>query len=988
VIASFNSTASTVQPDSAVTVILHPGQRGEYLSTALIGGRDPKTGGAKIGLASSIRGRPKRAVGYAMGSADTSAIALIGRDREVQALSEWIDAASAPRGGALLLRGAAGIGKSSLLEAAKAHAAAKRFQILTTTGVQSESRLPFAGLHQLLRPILQHVDRLPESYGKAIRTAFGLNDEAAPSPYVIALSTLHLLSECAESAPLLLLLDDAHWLDHSTAEAMAFVARRLDSDPVVLIPVMRDGFDSPLTNARIPELRVEALGDQDAARLLDAHSPRVPPTLRARILREAAGNPLALVELPIALAAKPDVANASATASLPLTERLELAFADRLSSLTPGTRSLVQVAAIDDRGVLAQLLSAASKLAGHEISLEAASAARVAGLVDIDGDQIRFRHPLMRSAIHQAMSLEERQAAHGALAATLDDDPDRQAWHRAAAVVGKHESIAADLEAVASRAQRRGATSVALQAYERAAQLADAPARRGSRLLNATYQALVLGWHNEVVRLLNGIDDQELDPRDRPGAAWVREMIAQSPRSGSSLISSFFEIADRMRAEGDIPRGVQALDTIAFRCWWSNPDDQTRAHMLEVVERFPLLEDDTRLIYILALTSPVERGAVIIDRVSRYWVNHRHDLGPESQSLGTAAMAVGDFVHAELFMDASISHGRAHGMIGVLPSKLGLLAWVKIQRGDWKHAASLASEAGRLADEIGQTNWTTMANLAAATIAAYRGEISAAETLASAADKVLLPWGANSMLALVQYPRGAAALADGRHEEAYQHLRRIFDPVDSVYHPHIRSWALVDLVEAAVLSGHEDEASTFVRELESVAAQTRSPLLLAALDFARPVLAPDENEAAFQETFGARFATWPFIRARLQLAYGIWLRRQRRAADSRTPLRAARDAFDALGAVPWGERARQELRASGETSRRRTHDLTDALSPQELQIAQLAAGGLSNKEIGQQLFLSHRTVGSHLYRIFPKLGITARSHLAAALQERPAQSSS
>jgi DNA-binding CsgD family transcriptional regulator/tetratricopeptide (TPR) repeat protein len=923
-----------------------------------------------------------------MRSADKQAVGLIGRDREVQALTERIDAASGPGGGALLLRGAAGIGKSSLLQAARAHAAAKGFQILTTTGVQSESRLPFAGLHQLLRPILHQVDRLPDSYGKAMRVAFGLSDEAIQSPYLIALSILHLLGDCAESAPVLLILDDAHWLDHSTAEALAFVARRLESDPIVLIPALRDGFESPFLNARIPELRVEALSDEDAALLLHARSPKVTPMLRDRILTEAAGNPLALVELPIALAAKADAAMASSTAHLPLTDRLERAFADRLSSLTPGTRSLVQVAASDDSGGLAQLLIAASKLGGHEISLEAAAEARVAGLVEIDGDHLRFRHPLMRSAIHQAMSLEERHAAHGALAATLDDDPDRRAWHQAAAVVGKNESIAASLESIASRAQRRGATGVALQAMERAAQLADDPARRGNRLLRAASYAQILGWHSEVVRLLKEIDDRELDPLDRPGAAWIREVTAQKPRSGSSLITSFFEIADTMRTEGDVPRGLSALLTIAFRCWWSNPDEPTRANMLAVVERFALPESDPRLIYILALASPSERGAVVVERLQRLWTDLHHDLGAESMLLGSAAMAVGDFVHAELFIDHSINYCRNHGLLGVLPSKLGLQPWIKIQRGDWKQAGSLASEAGRLAEEIGQTNWTTMADLAAATIAAYRGEIAAAEKLVAACDKVLLPFGAISMLALVQYARGAAALADGRNEEAYQHLRRIFDAADSAYHPHIRSWALVDLVEAAVYSGHEDEASAFVRELDAVAARTRSPLLQAALEFAHPVLAPHEHEAAFQATFGPGLGSWPFIRARLQLAHGIWLRRQRRAADSRTPLRAARDAFDALGAVPWGERARQELRASGETSRRRTYDLSEALSPQELQIAQLAAAGLSNKEIGQQLFLSHRTVGSHLYRIFPKLGITARSHLSAALQSRSAQPSS
>jgi RNA polymerase sigma factor (sigma-70 family) len=255
-----------------------------------------------------------------------------------------------------------------------------------------------------------------------------------------------------------------------------------------------------------------------------------------------------------------------------------------------------------------------------------------------------------------------------------------------------------------------------------------------------------------------------------------------------------------------------------------------------------------------------------------------------------------------------------------------------------------------------------------------------AERLIVEGARVYRSPGPDPHLAFVQWPRGVAALASGRFEEAYQALSRIFDASDVAYHAQIRNWVLVDLVEAAVYSGHEAEARGVVQELQQIVERSCSPQLQAALRYARAALSPDDDEGSFQ--IMADLANWPFTRARLQLAHGLWLRRQRRAADSRTPLRAARDTFDQLGAVPWGERARQELRASGETSRRRTYQLIDALSPQERQIAQLAATGMSNKEIGQQLFLSHRTVGSHLYRIFPKLGITARSHLRAALQER------
>jgi DNA-binding CsgD family transcriptional regulator len=916
-----------------------------------------------------------------VGRADPHPIELIGREAESRALAERIDAASVPQGGALLVRGEPGIGKSSLLESAKAHATAKRLRILTTTGVQSESRLPFAGLHQLLHALLDQVEGLPESYGNAIRAAFGLSEQTAPTPYLIAMAVLRLLGECAESAPILLLVDDAHWLDPSSAEALAFVARRLESDPIVMIAALRDGYESPLLAARIPELPLVGLSDLDAAALLAARAPALAAKQRDRILEEAAGNPLALVELPIALAAEQD--DAPRTRSLAITDRLEMAFAERLSSLTPATRRLLHVAAVDASGNLAEILSAASNLERREATLESVSEAEAARLIETDATHLRFRHPLIRSAIHHAMSLDQRQAAHAALAATLEGDPDRCVWHRAAAAFGRSEEIAAELEAAAKRAHDRGAISVGFDAIERAAQLSADPGRRPSRLIRAVLVASVLGRRDDVLRLLNELANINLGPLDGPQVAFLRESI-QGTYRGSSWVTPLADVADRMRADGDTDRGLDTLNEMGLRCWWSNPDAGIRAHVVEVAERFPVREDDVRLLHILALAAPIERGALVLERIARRKPETVDPLGG-AQKIGHAAVATGDFVRAERFIDVAVSSQRARGLLGALPGMLTHQAWVKTQLGDWKQASSLASEAARLADETGQQTWAAYANLAAATMLAYRGEVDQAEALATESETALLRRGPNPMLALVQYARGAAALAGNRHVEAFENLRRIFDREDSSHHPHVRGWALVDFVEAAVHSGHDGEAAAVVSELEAIASQSRSPLLEAALKFARPVLSPEGNEAAFQAAAGLGLADWPFTRARLQLAYGVWLRRQRRAADSRTPLRAARDGFDALGATPWGERARQELRASGETSRRRTYDLSDALSPQELQIAQLAATGLGNREIGQQLFLSHRTIGSHLYRIFPKLGITTRNQLSVALQSRSSE---
>ena len=914
---------------------------------------------------------------------DASPAALIGRDTETRALTERIDAAREGSGGAVLIRGAPGIGKTSVLEIARAHASATGHQVLSTTGVQSETHLPFAGLHQLLRPVSHDIDQLPASYAKALHSAFGLSDETVASPFLVALATLQLFAESAERAPLLLLVDDAQWLDGATAAALAFVARRLESDPIVLIAALRDGFQSSLLEAGIPELSVGTLTDAHAQALLEAHSPKIDTGLRGRVLLAAGGNPLALVELSTALRSTVDTDHGFWGSDLPLTTRLERAFADRLASLSPGARSFLRVAAADDRGLISELLTAATKLKGHEVTLEAANDASAAGLLEVEGLEIRFRHPLMRSAIHQAMTIQERQATHAALAATLESDLDRSAWHRAAATVGADEQVVAELGAVADRARRRGAFGVVIQSADRAARFARDPRQRGTLLIRAASSAWIMGRASEVRRLIDGIDEEQLQGTDRLHLISLREAFGRSPWSGASKLREFIKAAEQLQDEGDIDRGIELLFLAARRCMWSNPDEETHKALVSAASRFRLSEDDSRVL--LAMASPVEHGAAILDHLSDRTADSKTNLQEESLRLGRLAQVVGDFAEAERFLEAYLAYCRSQGALGALAVALVLQSWTKFQLGDWRNAGSMASEASRLAEETGQQCWTGLAKLASATLAAYRGDIAVAERLCADGERDLLPSGDNSELAMVHWARGAAARADGRHDEAFQHLSRIFEPSDA-YDPRVHGWVLVDLVEAAVHSGHERDAGAIVRNLEPIAARSRSPLLGGALQFARAALFPDDHEAAFRAD--AELATWPFTRARLQLAYGVWLRRQRRVSDSRAPLRAARDAFDALGAVPWGERARQELRASGETSRRRAFALIDALSSQELQIAQLAAQGLSNKEIGQQLFVSHRTISTHLYRIFPKLGITARSQLPTALQGRSLEVSS
>jgi ATP/maltotriose-dependent transcriptional regulator MalT len=430
-----------------------------------------------------------------------------------------------------------------------------------------------------------------------------------------------------------------------------------------------------------------------------------------------------------------------------------------------------------------------------------------------------------------------------------------------------------------------------------------------------------------------------------------------------------------MRQDGDADQALFTLENVVLRCWWSNPDRRTRQRMTAVAEAVPVADEDPRLLFALAACDPAEHGAAVLARLGR----HQAGSGTAHQDylLGYAAVAVGACEQAVGFLTAAAAALRARGWLGLLSQVLLGQGWAALLLGQADLAGPAAGEATRLLAESGRPLWAACAELVQAVLAGRRGDTATATELAVQAERVLLIGGLPPLLAQVQLARGTAALGAGRYDEAYEQLARIFDPHDSAYHPHLRAWALVDLAEAAAGGGYQDAARRHCAELIPEAAATGSPLLRASLAVATPMLAADDAQAQFDAAFGARLADWPLHRARLQLAYGMWLRRRQQAGDSRAPLRAARDTFDALGAGAWAERARRELRAAGERCGRPAPRALDLLAPQELQIARLAAQGLTNREIGQQLYLSHRTVRNHLYRIFPKLGITSRTELAA-----------
>lgn len=906
---------------------------------------------------------------------------IFGRERELSHLGSLVDGLT-ERGAALLVRGEPGVGKSALLEVAGRRAEAAGMGLLRATGLQAEARLPFAALHQLLVPVLDGADRLPARQRLALLTAFGMAEDAAevPDRFLIALAVLELLSGAAERSPLLVVVDDAQWLDQSTADVLGFVARRVQHEPIGVFMAIRDGVETPFNEAGLPEMRLDGLDAVAAGELLEAHDRRLAPVVRGQLLQQADGNPLALAELPVLLS-EDELRGVSALPELlPLTERLERTFSARLPGLPSPTRTLLLVAALNDGEGLSEILEAASRISGRDLTVEHLAPAASARLVEVDERGLRFRHPLVRSAIHQTRGISERHAAHAALAETLAGLPDRSVWHRAASTVGTDEAVASDLEAAATRARRRGASAVAVAALERAAALTDAPARRGGRLLRAAELAFELGRHDDVVRFLDGTQPSVLGSEDSTRLLWLREMLEDHLWSRVARVEDSVALAEQMQRAGSPDRALAFLTTAALKCWRFNPPQETRDRVVAAAEELSVAEDDPRLLFILASTDPVRRGGAVLERLSRPPADIRTE--PEAMRLlGTAMTCLGAFDRAQEVLAASTADLRDQGRLGLLARALVSQAWTATVLGNFAVAASAATEAERLTRETEQPRFAASAQLTLSALAGIRGEADAAETLAAQAERVLLPTGSSSMLAFVQIARGTTALGAGRFEEAYQYLRRLFDPADVAFHPAERSWAVLDLVEAAVHSGHRDEARMIIQELEELVEWARWPVLRVGLRCARPLLADrDAAEAEFEGALGVDLTVWPFARARVLLAYGSWLRRQKRVGESRSPLRAAREAFDALGASSWTERTCQELRSAGVvTTAAYVPNSLHGLTPQELQIARMAASGLSNREIGQQLFLSHRTVGAHLYRAFPKLGITSRGQLRAAL---------
>jgi DNA-binding CsgD family transcriptional regulator len=901
---------------------------------------------------------------------------LAGRDRELGILNELIAEAQGC-GAAIVILGEPGIGKSALLRAAADAGRAASLQVLLTTGIEAEAQLPFAGLHQLLRPVFSAAAGLPATQRRALAAAFGTEDGQRPEPFMIALAALNLLAEVAAERPVLVIADDVQWLDQPSQEVLTFIARRVNADPIVVIGSVRTGYDTAFAAAGLPELHVQELDDTSARAVLAEYGGDLSYASQQRILREAQGNPLALVELPAVLRAVPG----PPLETLPLTARLERAFAARIDGLPSRTRDAVLVAAVDDSDELLEILAGASGLAGQQVAVGALEQAAAAGLIRFDDLHVHFRHPLVRSGVLQRETVTRRHAAHAALAEALTGQPYRRTWHRAQSITGPDDQVARELEDSSRIALGRGSPAGAIWALERAAQLTADPARRGRLLLLAAEHAFGLGRADLVDQLVSRAASTSQSRLDRARVEWLREIFSDGMPGDAARVLELCATAREAIAAEDSGLALNLLLGAALRCWWADAGAAARARVIEVTGLLAGASDDPRYVAALGVAEPVLQGGRVIELLSQV-VIERVTEASSLHLLGMAAHAVGDPVRAADFLGRSETRLREQGQLGLLPQVRGMQCPVYLELGDWAQVGEAAEESRRFARETGQPIWDNCQLVNEARSAALHGDSDRALRMASEGEYSPAMRNLNDMRCCLQLARGFALISSGRHAEAVDALLRVFDPADPAYHQRERFSGVMFLAEAAVHASRRDDVRRVIAELERVAAITPAPLLHVQLSYARAVLADDADaEALYIAAIGQDLTRWPWVQARLRLAYGRWLRRQRRAAESRVPLRLAQATFDLIGARSWAEQARAELRASGERIATQQQGAAEAaLSAQELQIARLAAEGLSNPEIAERLYLSPRTVASHLYRVFPKLDITSRAQLARRLE--------
>ena len=902
---------------------------------------------------------------------------LVGRLAEQALIAERLD--DPQSGAAILLRGPAGVGKSALVEDAVRRAGSSR-RVLRTVGTWPETDLAMAGLYQLLQPLFPLAPQIPEPRQAALRVAFGIATGPPPEPFAVAMAALELLVEAAAPQPLLVIAEDLHLLDTATVGVLRFLARRLEHDPIVLLAAARDEEPDPLGGTAALVLELGPLSSDGSRQLLESVAPGLTGSARAGILRVAEGNPLALVELPKTpgLTLRPTMGSQW----LPLNQRLLAAFAARVERLPPATRSALTLLALHDAESLPEVLQALGT-GGVPAPVAVVEPAVEAALVQLSGNELRFRHGLMRSAVYRLASPSTRVAGHLALARAVGVGTDRGILHRARATEGYDEKLAAELDLIAERALARGAVSTAVTTLARAADLTAATELKRRYLFRAAALAYELGERNvgdaqsAVLAML--ADDEH----SRLLLEELSEAADAGASGGGARIESLIGLAERARQLGDERLAGSFLRSAAFRCWQRQPDGDLSRRVVQLVTAAAGSLTDPQRAVMLAYADPVGSASVVTGILQGVVTT---DLDSVTvQTLGHAAACIANFELADVLFTDAAARLRAEGRLQVLARAICLQAWARLRRGQWSTAMPLAEEGTRLAEETGQAEYEGSGLAAQAMVAALRGDTAEAASAADRAERIAFPGQMTIVLAISLLARATAAAGEGDFSAAWDYLSRLHQTADPACHPPQALWSLSHLAYAAIQCDRVAQAQRMVARLRSqLRAEAAVPAVRMNLVYADALLAPDDLiEDRVRAALDTDVGRWPFERSRMQLLLGSRLRRRRRIAQARELLRAAQAGFDNLGAAQWAERTRKELRAAGVASSAKAPALWNSLSAQELQVARMVAEGLSNRQIAERLYLSHRTVASHLYRIFPKLGITSRAQLAVMSLDLP-----
>jgi DNA-binding CsgD family transcriptional regulator len=902
---------------------------------------------------------------------------LVGRDDECLRIAVALQEIRAGRGTVLLLAGPPGVGKTALLEYAAG--AAEGLTVLRATGVEFEAQFAWGGLHQLLQPVLGQLAGLPDEQAAALRGALRLGPATGDDRFLVSLAVLTMLSQAATGSGLVCLVDDAQWLDDQSADALRFVARRVEREPVGLVVCQRDAPPSRFVREPWPRVDLSGLAAPGMAELLDRRAAGVVSRgVRERLLGYADGNPLALLEIVGALTADQLAGRRPLPDPLPLSPGLEAAFLDQARRLPPEAQELLLVAACAEGASWRQVLVAAQRLGltdGGAADLEQAR------LVAIAPDGVRFRHPLVRSAVVSAAPFTRRREVHLALAEALDEDADRRAWHRAAACLGTDPDVAGQLEAAAERARARSGFAAAAAALERAAELSPDPGDQARRLVAAGEAAFQAGQPERALACAARAGQVAAgDPAVLGRVAALRGQVQLRAGMLSESVGTLCDGADLV-AGTDPGAALEMLYGAAEAAGYAGAMPAV-AGVAERARRTAPQTEPSRIVreWLIGiadiLSGDVQGGGV---RLRDTLADRAGQTSPRWLMWAAyAATYQGDVARSVDLFEAAARRARVIGALDDLPLALHGVSVAETVRGRFPEAGAAADEGLRLARETRQETAECLNLAALAVVTALRGDEDQCRGYAEDALALGIPRGFGLAVARTTWGLAALDLGAGRPEEALARLRALMQAGPGAGHFLISLYATPDLVEAAVRGGDTETADQAIAGLELLVANSPAPSSGAWLARCRGLLAePLKAVKHLREALRLYdLSEERFERARTELLLGEALRRARRRTEARDALRSALTSLDALGARAWAERARRELRALGEAPATAEPDGLAGLTPQELQIAKLVSGGASNREIAAQLFLSPRTVEYHLYKVFPKLGVASRTELA------------